>query len=211
MSSKDAEFLITLGSEADIERESRRGGLFSRSEPRVAMVGRSNVGKSSLINSLLGTRLARVSNQPGKTRCAHFYLWKKRGWIVCDLPGYGFANVPRAERDRWGEFIRKYLESDPGLARILLLLDSRHSPGDLDGLAAKYLDEARPNVRIETIWTKVDSLKKQSEVSARRKVAQAEIAALSSRLGQGMWVSSKNGRGIAELSASFIDEGKGKS
>src|SRR4051812_6041463 len=125
-------FLVTLGDVSQVSNALTGPSLKGHREPRLAMVGRSNVGKSSLINKLLGAPLARISKQPGKTRCLHFYLWGEEKRILVDLPGYGYARVAKTERDRWSEFIGAYLESDVHLQGVMVLLDSRHGPTEQD-------------------------------------------------------------------------------
>src|SRR5947209_2966933 len=102
-------FLLTIGDQSGFEGLINGKFLKGHGEPRFAMVGRSNVGKSTLINHILAATLARVSNVPGKTRAIHLYLWKEAKKIVADLPGYGHAGVSKAERDRWAAFISTYL------------------------------------------------------------------------------------------------------
>lgn len=100
--------------------------------PEVCFAGRSNVGKSSLINSLTNRkRLARTSNTPGKTQQMNYYNIDQKFYIV-DLPGFGFAKVPEKERKRWGRDIQQYLLQRNTLKLILHLVDSRHSPTKLD-------------------------------------------------------------------------------
>src|SRR4051812_39537425 len=88
-----AEFLITLGDASQIPGMFTGMHLKGHNEPRIAMVGRSNVGKSTLINALLERKLAQTSNEPGKTRAIHFYRWPGAKKIIADLPGYGYARA----------------------------------------------------------------------------------------------------------------------
>ena len=100
--------------------------------PEVCFAGRSNVGKSSLINSLLDHKgLARTSNTPGKTQQMNYYLVNDNTYFV-DLPGFGYAKVPKKERERWGRDIRDYLLERPTLCLVIHLVDIRHKPSKLD-------------------------------------------------------------------------------
>lgn len=100
--------------------------------PEICFAGRSNVGKSSLINALVNRKnLARTSNVPGKTQQMNYYNITESCYFV-DLPGYGYAKVPQKERDRWGRNIREYLEERETLRLILHIVDARHSPTALD-------------------------------------------------------------------------------
>lgn len=100
--------------------------------PEICFAGRSNVGKSSLINAIMDHRgLARTSNTPGKTQQMNYYLVDDSRYFV-DLPGFGYAKVPKKERERWGRDIRDYLLKRPTLRLVVHLVDIRHEPSDLD-------------------------------------------------------------------------------
>ncbi len=100
--------------------------------PEIAMAGRSNVGKSSLINTLLNRKkLAKTSSTPGKTRTINFYNINHHFYLV-DLPGYGYAKVSKKERESWGGMIGKYLSHRPSLREVVLLVDCRHDPSEDD-------------------------------------------------------------------------------
>lgn len=100
--------------------------------PEVCFAGRSNVGKSSLINAIVNRKnIARTSNVPGKTQQMNYYQIGQECYLV-DLPGYGFAKVPKKERDRWGRNIREYLSERESLRLILSVVDARHEPSGLD-------------------------------------------------------------------------------
>ncbi len=197
------EFLHTIGDVSQIPGLFNGPFLKGRRESRIAMVGRSNVGKSSLINALLGGRLAQVSNQPGKTRCIHLYVWKEVKKIIADLPGYGFAKTAATERDRWAEFINDYLREDQALERALVLLDSRHGPTDLDEQAIRFL--AFEKIPVTFVFTKTDSLKTQSERIKRKKEALLAIEALGFDPSPDnvFWVSSKTKDGLKSLVTSL--------
>lgn len=100
--------------------------------PEVAFAGRSNVGKSSIINALLNKRkFARISSTPGKTRTINFYLINEEFYFV-DLPGYGYARISKTEKEKWGDIMQLYLEERGPLCSILLLVDVRHEPSEED-------------------------------------------------------------------------------
>jgi len=113
--------------------------------PEITFVGRSNVGKSSLINTLLGRRnVARTSNTPGKTRTVNYYLVNEAFCFV-DMPGYGYAQVSREERGGWGRLIAGYLAQREALCGVVQLLDVRHTPNDADrDLVLSVADTDKP-------------------------------------------------------------------
>ena len=100
--------------------------------PEIAFAGKSNVGKSSLINALMNRKaLARTSSQPGKTQTINFYNIKDAMYLV-DLPGYGYAKVSPSEKAKWGKMIEKYLHTSKDLKAVFLLVDIRHEPSAND-------------------------------------------------------------------------------
>ena len=137
--------------------------------PEVAFLGRSNVGKSSLINSLLGVKgLARTSSTPGRTQALNFFLINRRFHFV-DLPGYGFARVPKAVRESWGRIVTDYLAKRASLVLSIHIVDSRHDPTQLDLQLREWLAyHGRPSL---TVATKSDKL---SENGLRKSLARAE-------------------------------------
>ena len=131
--------------------------------PEIVFAGRSNVGKSSLINCLLKRKsLARVSSQPGKTATINFYNCD--GARIVDLPGYGYAKVSYAEKQRWSELIEGYFAQGRDIRLVVLLVDSRHSPSDNDIMMMDYLEGCGSPTIIAL--TKIDKLNK-SERAAR--------------------------------------------
>jgi GTP-binding protein len=147
--------------------------------PQFAMIGRSNVGKSSLINAVLNRKaVARVSQTPGKTQAIHFYLVNEKFYIV-DLPGYGYAKVPKSMMRSWGELVRGYLESSDALRLIFLLIDSRRVPGEHDVQMHRWTRDAEIEERV--VMTKSDKLsaaqlaRSRAEIAAGLEMASGEI------------------------------------
>ncbi len=148
--------------------------------PEVAFLGRSNVGKSSLINSLLGVRsLARTSSTPGRTQALNFFLINQRLRFV-DLPGYGYARVPKAIRQSWGTFVTNYLAKRVSLVLSIQIVDSRHEPTNLDLQLREWL---RANEKpFLTIATKSDKL---SHNELRKSLARARQVLNAPEAGEG--------------------------
>lgn len=141
--------------------------LALRPEPQIALAGRSNVGKSSLVNALANRKqLAKVSSTPGKTRSINFYRVEPEGFFVVDLPGYGYAQCSKTERQKWAMLIEKYVTSCKSLMGLAVLLDTRLPPQKLDveltGFARAH------NIPLLPILTKADKCKQQ-ERAARAK------------------------------------------
>ena len=138
--------------------------------PEIAMAGKSNVGKSSLINTLLRRKaLARTSSQPGKTQTINFYQVENRFYFV-DLPGYGYAKVSKTERERWAKMIDDYLHTRQTLLQVLLLVDGRHEPSAND---VQMLEWIRSFGYVPVvIATKMDKMGKQQQTKARKLICQ---------------------------------------
>ncbi len=135
--------------------------------PQVAVAGRSNVGKSSLINWMLRQSLARVAKEPGRTRALGFYLVNRRFYLV-DLPGYGYAKVAQRLRAEWGREIRRYLEEEPRLAGVVSLVDIRVGPTPLDlELQRLLLENGRERV---VVLTKADKVGRGPRAAMQRAV-----------------------------------------
>lgn len=124
----------------------------------IAFVGRSNVGKSSLINTLTNRRkLVKVSGTPGKTRLVNFFLINNQFYFV-DLPGYGYAKVSKVEKESWGKVIETYLTKREQLKKIVLLVDCRHKPTEDDIIMYKWIKYY--NYEVLVVATKIDKLNK---------------------------------------------------
>lgn len=166
-----AELVVSIGTASQVDAALNGEHLKGRREPRVAFVGRSNVGKSSLLNALTGGKTAYVSKQPGKTRLIHAHLWKEARTILVDLPGYGFAKTAKTDQDEWAKLITYYVEHDEKLIEVLVLLDSRHDPSPQDEAAIDFFISL--GVPISFVMSKKDALKRQADRAAREKAFRA--------------------------------------
>ena len=133
--------------------------------PEVAFVGRSNVGKSSIINAILGRNIAKVSSSPGKTRLINFFLVNDNFYFV-DLPGYGFAKVSKAEREKWRKMIERYFHTRENLKNVVLLVDSRHKPTELDIIMKEWLETL--GIPFVVVGTKMDKLNQSEKAKAKK-------------------------------------------
>lgn len=169
--------------------------------PEVAFLGRSNVGKSSLINALLGETAARVSSTPGRTRAINFFALHPESrsgdariqpeLMLADLPGYGYAKISRSIREEWPAFIDPYLAERPTLAACVCLVDMNVPPQPGDEILAEYL-ESIGRSRI-VVGTKADKLSGNQRVLAANRLRKAlDVDEI-------LVCSAKDGRGIAEL------------
>jgi GTP-binding protein len=165
--------------------------------PEVAFLGRSNVGKSSLVNAVTGrTALARVSHTPGRTRLILFF--EMPGLMLADLPGYGFASAPKHEIARWSRLVPLYVKGRASLKRALLLIDSRHGFMRADRDFMKMLDGAAVSYQI--VLTKCD---KAEDLAPRLAAMAAELAGHTAAHPQLHLTSAHKSFGIAELRASI--------
>lgn len=158
--------------------------------PEFALAGRSNVGKSSFINKMINRKnLARTSSKPGKTQTLNFYLINEMVHFV-DVPGYGFAKVPKSERDAWGRMMETYLTSREQLRAVLQIVDLRHPPSKDDVTMYEYLKHYElPVVVIATKADKIPKGKWQKHLKVIRETLgmekEDELILFSSETGQG--------------------------
>ncbi len=164
----------------------------------IAFAGRSNVGKSTLINALTGRKtLARTSNTPGRTRQVNFFDLDGRLMLV-DLPGYGYARAPKTEIAEWTVLIEDYLRGRAQLRRVCLLVDARHGPKETDRQAMALLDQSA--VPYQIILTKCDKLKNE-KLQDRIKGILNESSKHTAAHPHVLVTSSRKGNGISELQA----------
>ena len=172
--------------------------------PELAFVGRSNVGKSSLINSLLNRKkLVKTSQTPGKTQEINFFKVND-DLIFADLPGYGFAKVPAPVRNRWKKMIESYLLKRKSLVAVVLIVDVRRSPSPLDIDLQHWLHAC--DVEYIMVATKADKLS-QSEID--KQVQKINGTFFSEREGGAILYSSKSGRGKKELWSRILNQVEG--
>jgi len=162
--------------------------------PEIAFVGRSNVGKSSLINALVGRKsLAKTSNTPGRTQLINFFTVNSSLFFV-DLPGYGFAKVPRSVKKDWGDMIETYLRERRNLALVVFILDVRRDPSAEDLSLRDWLDHYR--IPYAAILTKADKLSNQQALGRKKLIEKAMGKGAS---GNTILFSAKTRKGSEEL------------
>jgi GTP-binding protein len=165
------------------------------SVPEVAFLGRSNVGKSSLINALIGQRAAKVSSTPGRTRAINFFLLRDQRqrpqFAFADLPGYGYAKISKSVSAGWPAFIEPYLAQRPTLKLCICLVDSNIPPQPSDHLLIDWLRAAARSFTV--IATKVDRL------SGNERARNLFALKRDLELEEVLPVSAKTGHGIAQL------------
>jgi GTP-binding protein len=165
--------------------------------PQIAFAGRSNVGKSSIINALLHRKnLVKTSQTPGKTQLINFFIINEDFYFV-DLPGYGYARVPHAVTDAWAPMIEGYLKDSPALRAVVLLLDSRREPDERDQRLIEWLRQY--DIPAIFTLTKADKLSRQEAVRAQRDIQVSlkleELPLLSS---------AKSGAGMSSLWGAIV-------
>ena len=161
-------------------------------KPHIAIAGRSNVGKSSLINALLHRKnLVKTSATPGKTQLINFFIINKQFYFV-DLPGYGYARVPRAVTDAWAPMIEGYIKDALALRAVVVLLDARRQPDVRDVRLVEWLRQY--NIPAIYVMTKTDKLNRQEAQQARQTI-KAQLSIEDAPI----LTSAKDGQGIKEL------------
>uniref|UniRef100_UPI003217B469 ribosome biogenesis GTP-binding protein YihA/YsxC n=1 Tax=uncultured Draconibacterium sp. TaxID=1573823 RepID=UPI003217B469 len=163
MEIKEAQFIVSNSDVAKCPAPDR---------PEYAFIGRSNVGKSSLINMLTNKKsLAKTSGRPGKTQLINHFLINKE-WYLVDLPGYGYAKVPKAERLKWEKFLKRYILKRENLYCLFVLIDSRHEAQKVDLDFMEWLGIS--GIPFSIIFTKTDKLKPE-ELEANLKAYEEKM------------------------------------
>ncbi|WP_100259758.1 ribosome biogenesis GTP-binding protein YihA/YsxC [Qipengyuania seohaensis] len=173
--------------------------------PEIAFAGRSNVGKSSLLNAITGRRsIARASVTPGRTQELNFFeVGEPTQFRLVDMPGYGFAKAPVKVVEKWKNLVRTYLRGRQVLVRNLVLVDARHGLKDVDREMMKMLDEAAVGYRV--VLTKADKIK-ASELAKTVAAVEAEAKTHVAAYPQIHVTSSEKGMGIGELRAALLQD-----
>ena len=156
----------------------------------VALLGRSNVGKSSFLNSFTNQKIAKVSSTPGKTKLINFFEVEDEGkkYILVDLPGFGYAKVSKSMLKDWGKNLDEFLKNRFNIKLFVHLRDARHPNLDIDNNVDEYLNSfLRNDQQILTVFTKIDKLK------------QSEIAKLKKSFPDAVFISNTKKRGIEEV------------
>ena len=169
----------------------------------IAFAGRSNVGKSSLINGLTGRKaLARTSHTPGRTQeLIYFAAGADSPLRLVDMPGYGYAEAPKATVAAWTALIHAYLSGRANLVRVYVLIDARHGLKDADAAVLKTLDEAAVSYQI--VLTKADQVKK-ADLEKRVADTGAALAKRPAAFPEILVTSSREGSGMPELRAAIV-------
>lgn len=176
-------------------------GLPEPDRPEIAFAGRSNVGKSSLINALCNRKnLARASNTPGRTQEINFFDLADGKFFLVDLPGYGFAEAPKANVDVWSKLNLDYLRKRPTLRRVFTLIDARRGVGEVDRRVMEELDSNA--VQYQVVLTKADKIKK-SELADVIEATKAALMKQPAAHPHVIATSSEKGLGLPELRATI--------
>lgn len=160
---KNAVFFTSVASEDRIP---------SGDVPEIAVAGKSNVGKSSFINALCGNgKLAKTSKDPGRTRLLNYFSVNGGAFYLVDLPGYGYAKVSDAEKEKWGKLIEGYFQKSKNIKNVFVLLDVRREPSEDDKMMLKYLYFYR--IPFTIIATKADKFSRSAAFTRRKQIADA--------------------------------------
>src|SRR5262252_7144508 len=170
---QQAEFALSIANDAQLPPPG---------PPEIAFAGRSNAGKSTAINVLANrSRLAFASKTPGRTQQINFFRLRS-GALLADLPGYGYAAVPKALKRHWQDFLARYVASRQSLVGLVLIIDARHGLSDLDrALLSGYLTSGRPAL---VLATKIDKLSASAQREATRRIHRDFVAAFPVHVGQ---------------------------
>lgn len=158
MKIKSADFVISVA---------KTDAILKNTSNEFAVIGKSNVGKSTFINSVLNNKkIAKSSSKPGCTRLINYFKINDGAFYFVDLPGYGYATVSKEEKIKWGKLIETYLTQSPSLKHVFFLVDVRHKPSEDDMLMMNYFNHYR--IPFTVIANKTDKLSKNELVKAKK-------------------------------------------
>lgn len=158
---KQAKFIISVADGKNIP---------TYDAPEIAIAGKSNVGKSSFINFMVNqNKLAKTSQEPGRTRLLNYFEINNGEYYFVDLPGYGYAKVNRGEKQKWGALIENYFQTSENLINVFVLVDIRHEPTDDDKMLINYLYNYR--IPFTIIATKADKLSRAQQQKCKAVIA----------------------------------------
>lgn len=192
----DTQHLYSIVTRTQVQERLNGEFLSGLPHPRWMFLGRSNVGKSTLLNALLGKTLAKVSKEPGKTRAIEVYFAKEYASFFLDLPGYGFAKRSQKEQKQWAEVIETYVRNDLNLKGIFMLMDGRHPVTAADQEAFDYFSKFE--IPLIPVFTKIDAIKNQKDRAKAQKL-QKEWLRETFDHEEAFWVSSKSEKGLDQL------------
>jgi len=164
MNLHNVQFILSAARPADFKRD----GL-----PQIVFSGKSNVGKSSVINRILQRKnFARVGESPGKTVHINYFLIDEKAYLV-DLPGYGYAKVPKSEKERWAKLMERYFAEDGLITLGIMIVDARHKPTENDVIMANWFKAS--GCRFLVVANKLDKIKK-SEIEPNMALIRQTLA-----------------------------------
>ena len=198
-------YMTSIGDPKQLEKLLKDDSLDGKTERRIVFAGRSNAGKSSLLNAMTRSKIAQISREPGKTRKVNLFHCDFHKRVLADLPGYGFAKRRSNERRLWEELITAYLEADrDNIDLIILVTDCRHGPSDSDLNAMQFFKDL--DFTVTLVLSKTDKLNQKAK--AKRKKEIKELLS-DSKPENTYWISSLKGTGVRELSRDIINDTQG--
>ena len=207
----EAQMPVVIKSASFITSAAKEEQFITPSKPMIAVCGKSNVGKSSFINMLANQKkLAKTSSEPGRTRLVNYFDFGE--FILADLPGYGFARVSKAEKEKWAKTLDAFFPKKENIAHVCMLADSRHDPTEDDLQMTKFLHYY--TLPFSVILTKADKLSKMKikehirAIAADLYLGEQNLIATSSETGYGKFEVLKKIRAIIDEAKNepFIDE-----
>jgi GTP-binding protein len=195
-------YMTSIGDPKQLKSLLKDDVLAGKTEKRIVFAGRSNAGKSSLLNSLTRSKIAQISREPGKTRKVNLFFCSFLNRVLSDLPGYGFAKRNKTERKLWEELITSYLTADKdNIERIILVTDCRHGPADSDLDAMDFFQEL--GFQVTLVLSKSDKLNQKARSKRNKEIKELLI---DSKPEKQFWISSLKGTGVRELSRDIIND-----